>query len=261
MKGKLLPLIPEHHCFVEVFGGGASLLFAKEPSKVEVYNDIDGDVVAFFKVFHDPEALEVLKRKCFYTPYSRDLYAEYKRSWKEQTDPIERIYRWFIMVRMAFNGGFGAGGASFTDKRNAAKQLKDVVDNFEIVVDRLRVVQIENDTWQTVLDRYDSTDTFFYLDPPYVLSTRTGKMYNHEMTDADHTELIQAIENLKGKVLLSGYDNPIYKKLSWHHMCFDVVSNGSIKTESLWRNYPLEDEVIESNRIQPLQMTMVFKSQ
>ena len=111
----LLPLIPEHKCYCEVFGGGASLLFAKPPSKVEVYNDIDGDVVAFFRLFHDPVAFKEFKRKCHYTPYSRQLYKEYQQTWREQTDPTERIYRWFVITRMSFNAdpqmrsGFSAG--------------------------------------------------------------------------------------------------------------------------------------------------------
>ena len=98
----LLPLIPEHHCYCEVFGGGASLLFAKPPSKVEVYNDLDGDVVAFFRLFHDPEAMKEFKRKCHYTPYSREEYKHFQQTWRE-SQGVERIYRWFMITRMSFN--------------------------------------------------------------------------------------------------------------------------------------------------------------
>ena len=172
----LLPLIPPHRCYCEVFGGGASLLFAKEPSKVEVYNDIDGDVVAFFKIFHDPEAMEVFKRKCFYTPYSRETYFEYRDSWREQTDPIERIYRWFIVTRMSFNADpIKKNGCSFGLNRvNRAMVMKNCVDNLDAHVDRLRGVLIENRSWEKIIDAYDSPNTFFYLDPPYLPETRKG---------------------------------------------------------------------------------------
>ena len=160
----LLPLIPEHHCYCEVFGGGASLLFAKPPSKVEVYNDIDGDVVAFFKIFHDPEALEVFRRKCFYTPYSRELFFEYQNTWQEQTDPIERIYRWFILNRMVFSGRLSdkTRGWSCASTGGNVHQMKHVINNLDVFADRLRDVQIDNREWGKVVQVYDDSTTLFY---------------------------------------------------------------------------------------------------
>ena len=248
----LLPMVPNHRCFCEVFGGGASLLFAKSPSAMEVYNDINDDVVAFFRVFQTPEQYQLFKHKCKFTPYSRSLYKEYRDTWHLQTDPIERAYRWFIMVRMAFNGSFGKGGACFDITRSRAGVLKGIVDMFDDFVDRLRNVQIENDTWEVIIDRYDKPDVFFYLDPPYVLSVRNGEMYDHEMTDADHERLIDRVQTIQGKVLLSGYANAIYDKLDWDCVRIDKTSTPTgkarhgldrsqfIKTECLWHNYEIQ---------------------
>ena len=99
-------------------------------------------------------------------------------TWNQQTDPIERIYRCFIIVRMSFNGSFGKGGASFDIKRSRVGVLKHQVDNLDRIVDRLRTVQIAHDTWEVILDRYDEPGAFFYLDLPYVLSVRNGARGN-----------------------------------------------------------------------------------
>ena len=247
----LLPLIPDHKCYVEVFGGGASLLFAKPPSKVEVYNDIDGDVVAFFRIFHDPEAMEVFKRKCFYTPYSRDIYFEYRDTWREQTDPIERVYRWFIVSRMSFNADpEKRNGVSMVDSRvSRAGVLKGYVDNFDAYVERLRMVAIEKHSWEYILESYDSANTLFYVDPPYLPDTRISGSYEHEMTLADHQHLVDALAKLQGRVLLSGYPNELYDALGWHRDDIEFyapTANGNSRrhearrTECLWHNYEIQ---------------------
>ena len=142
----LLPLIPEHHCYVEVFGGGASLLFAKPPSKEEIYNDIDGDVVAFFRLFHDADAMEEFKRKCFYTPYSKEWFYECYDTWREQDDPIEKVYRWYVKAYMAFGGKSDSRTPSFSPNRRVAHKFRKKNASFNEIVTRLHNVQIENDT-------------------------------------------------------------------------------------------------------------------
>ena len=100
---------------------------------------------------------------------------------------------------------------------------------------RLIGVQVENNDWRKILDTYDTENTFFYLDPPYVMSTRSNKIYNHEMTDADHEELIDRVLTLKSKVLISGYDNNIYSKLTqknnWKKVSIDTVCHSAPKTK------------------------------
>ena len=168
-----------------------------------------------------------------------------------QTDEIERAHKWFFLVRMAFSGFFGKTGASFAYQRNFAQQLANAVADFEIVFDRLRHVQIENDIWEIVIERYDSPDTMFYLDPPYIHATRSDGEYQHEMTDADHNRLVDMLLGVQGKVLLSGYDHEIYERLGWDKTSFETScfsaqwsSNGEPsklkRTESLWRNYEIQ---------------------
>ena len=83
MVAKLLPLLPSHKCYCEPFGGSGALLFGKPQSSVEVYNDLDSDVVAFYRIFHDKKKMERLQWKCEHTFYSRELYLEFQRTWKQ----------------------------------------------------------------------------------------------------------------------------------------------------------------------------------
>ena len=240
----LLPLIPEHHCYVEVFGGGASLLFAKPPSKVEVYNDIDGDVVAFFRLFHDDDAMEEFKRKCYYTPYSREWFHECNDTWREH-EGIERVYRWFVVNRMLYGSITGSATPTFTGTRQRSQWFQDTVRDLDNVVERLHYVQVENDTWERIVNRYDASDTLFYLDPPYIPVTRKSlDMYKHEMAIHHHQELVECLRKVKGKVLLSGYPHPLYDSLSWACNYVDTsLPNGNAshkRTECLWRNYEIQ---------------------
>lgn len=245
----LLPLIPDHKCYVEVFGGGASLLFAKPPSKVEVYNDIDGDVVAFFRLFHDAEAMEEFKRKCYYTPYSRGWYLECSHTWQDYKG-IERIYRWYIKTYMTFGGKFDRHNASFGKRENKSLCFQRLVASFDKIIDRLHHVQIECDTWERIIDRYDDSSTLFYLDPPYLPETRSDGGYAHEMTFADHKRLTERLESIQGKALLSGYANKLYDSLKWQRNDTEVSthanhnngirSDNDKRTECLWRNYEIQ---------------------
>ena len=255
----LLPLIPNHHSYVEAFGGGASLLFAKTPSSNEVYNDIDSTLADFFRILQDPVQFEAFYQKCLLTPYSREIYDDFKSTWKTHHDKLERIYRWFVLARQSFSGRVGEGWSFSLKKVKPAKVFTNAVDRLPEVVNRMREVQIENVSWEVILDRYDAPDTFFYLDPPYVTDTRISGGYAHEMTNAEHFDLIDRIQSLKGKVLLSGYANPIYDQLPWNHFSYTTVchaigktrnsglqAQGEIKrrqqrVECLWLNYePLQ---------------------
>ena len=251
MTDRLLPLLPLHKTYVEVFGGAASLLFAKPQSKVEVYNDLNSDVVDFFRIFHDLADLKQLRRKLFYTPWSRELYKEFQRNWHLQEDRVERIYRWFVVQRMSYSGMGAAVGTCFKRKRNVAAYFRWTCDNLDIFVDRLRHVQIENESWEVILERYDGTDTLFYLDPPYVPETRVAPdMYKHEMSLPEHKQLLEAIAKLKGAVALSGYPNPYYDSLQWKRTDIDTFSQTSLghntdarRVESVWTNYEIQPQL------------------
>ncbi|MBF6612169.1 MAG: DNA adenine methylase [Chloroflexi bacterium] len=243
---KIVPLFPPHQCYVEPFCGGASCLFAKPPSPVEVINDLDSDIVNFFRVLRDPRKFERFYLLAALTPYSREEYCKHRARWRtsrrdyrgnrseranhaayddrgecsECSDygNVQRAYRWYVIARMSFAGELGRswGHSIATSRRgmaNAVSQWLSIVDMLPAIAERVRSVQVEHGDWLEVLTGYDTPDTLFYLDPPFVRSTRRSGRYTFEMNDAQHRQLVEALLNMKGKALLSGYRNSIYSPL------------------------------------------------
>ncbi|MGC9219524.1 MAG: DNA adenine methylase [Athalassotoga sp.] len=248
----LLKMIPSHVFYVEVFGGAGHLLFAKEPSKVEVYNDLDSAVYTFYKVVR--ERKEELLEKLDWTLYSREEF-EYDRKhiYDEEIDDVEKARRFFVsnaLNPLLFTCSIG----NKTELGSTAVTFRNKIEMLDAVRERLKYVTIENKDFRFILKTYDRPETFFYLDPPYVINTRLskGKMYKHEMTEFDHGELVDILLSIKGKVLLSGYDNEIYSRLEengWHTRTFtvnNVIGNkfSDVKKvdkviEKVWYNYEL----------------------
>jgi len=219
MVKKLLKLIPSHKIYVEVFGGGGSLLFAKKPSPIEIYNDLDSGLVNFFRVLRDQEKFKEFHRLVSLTPYSREEYYFYRETWKECENDIERAYRWFIVARMSFSGRFG-GGWNFIitrSNRNMAgtcSQYLSIIEELPEIHQRIMRVQIEHKDFRELIPIYDTSETLFYCDPPYISETRNNeKYYKCEMSIEDHKYLVDLLLQIKGKALLSGYQHPIYKPL------------------------------------------------
>lgn len=244
---KIVPLFPPHHCYVEPFCGGASCLFAKPPSPVEVINDLDSDIVNFFRVLRDPRKFEEFRRLAVLTPYSREEYYRYRAEWRANwrgcqvspvgadvlsdslgSDDVASAYRWYVVARMSFAGEFGRswGHSIATSRRgmaNAVAQWLSIVDMLPAIAERARCVQVEHGDWLRVLQDYDTPHTLFYVDPPFVKSTRRGGRYRYEMDDTDHHKLVEALLSIRGKAVLSGYRNDIYSPLEaqgWK--CVDV---------------------------------------
>ena len=214
---KLLPLVPEHQTYVEVFGGSAALFFAKEVSPLEVINDLHSGLVNFYRVLRDSEKFQRFEYLVNLTPYSREEFSFCKATWRECTDDVEQSYRWFVVMRQSFGAIGGAFGVSIKQGRNGVASgvsgYLAAIERLPEIHKRLRGVQIENVDYRKLIKKYDHKETFFYLDPPYVLSTRKGKAYDHEMSNEDHQELVDILLGIKGKVMLSGYANPIYAPL------------------------------------------------
>lgn len=218
MTAKLLPLIPPHRTYVEPYGGGASLLFAKAPSLVEVYNDLHHGVVDFFRVLRDPELFTRFYHLAALTPYSRYEWNYCKSTWHEVDDPVERAYRWFVMQRQSFAGtGQGAWGHVIQDScRGMAGTVSgwlSVLSNLPECAERMMRVQIECIDGLDCIAKYDTKQTFFYIDPPYPQATRRGGGYDHEMDDDDHHRLVDKLLCIEGLALVSTYPNPIYERL------------------------------------------------
>ena len=205
LVASLLPLIPPHKCYVEVFGGGAQLLFAKEPSRVEIYNDIDGRLVNLFLVVRD-RGREFQDRLAT-LPYSRRVYREYKTH-EEIGDPLEDAVRFFYVVRGSFGGEYGTGWSYGTVKNNAGIYFS-TVSQLGLVSKRLENVQIEELDFRECIKRYDRPWTLFFCDPPYY----GVKSYKYVFSEKDHEDLAKLLRRVKGKWLLTYNDHPRIRHL------------------------------------------------
>jgi len=243
-KWRIAPWIishfPPHRVYTEVFGGAASVLMRKQRSEVEVYNDLDQQVVNLFRVLRDDST--ELERLLGYTPYSRD---EYVLSQVPANDPIEQARRtlvayWFSMSTDSSKNPPGSiGGFRSYSGRNLAKEWVGVLDTITHISERLRLVYIENDDAVSVLLRNDYPDALHYVDPPYAPSTRSSGGYRHDMQESEHEALAAALHQLEGMVILSGYDCPMYAELfpDWHRVDLQTIADSRRgRTESLWLN-------------------------
>ena len=231
-----------YEVYVEGFGGGASVLFQKEKTDLEVYNDLGENVYSLFKVLSDKDMFQRLKEKLDLTYYSEELRNEYKQDLKTNLSIEDRAYKFIFVNRSSFNG---VGGFSTTmlARRNMSKSTSDylsMIDKLPEIHNRLSSVIIEHKDIFDLLDKYDNEKTFMYLDPPYVKSTRlSNQTYEVEMTNEEHVKLCERLLTFKGKVLLSGYDNEIYKMLDSKFTKFEFKSPNakSEAIECLWQNY------------------------
>ena len=238
MVGNLLPLIPEHEIYVEVFGGGASLLFAKEPSPVEIYNDLDSGLVLFFRCLRDPQKLRKLRRLLMTMPYSREEYCYCRDTWEDCEDEVQRAFRWFVVARMSFSGLFGnSWGATVTKSSRGmagtSSRWMSAIEELPIIHERVMKTQIENNDFRKIFETYDTEETLFYVDPPYVPETRRGGAYRHELNADDHRELVQILLGLKGMGLLSGYATNLYRPLEdagWRRFDYQTICHAAGRT-------------------------------
>jgi DNA adenine methylase len=246
----LLPLLPDCHHYCEPFAGSAAVLLNRQPSPVETYNDLDGEVVNFFRVLRDQK--EDLLQAIGLTPFSREEFYLALSTNGRAVSNLERARRFFVRARQARTGlAQTASLGRWANCKNTSRAgMSGVVSRWLGSVDalpdialRLLRVQIENRPAVETINLYDSPGTLFYCDPPYVHSSRgDAKAYSFEMADAEHLELFKALDRCKGKVAVSGYRcdlmNELYKK--WRRVDSPPKQCHSIKklrTEALWMNY------------------------
>lgn len=265
--GWLLPLLPKCRHFVDLFGGSAAVLLNREPSSIETYNDLDNNVVNFFRVLreHHDDLVWALNL----TPYSREERREALRSMREpppNTAPdVEKARQFFVMARQTPRG---QAQMITNSELNAWRFTRDTIqrgigiynaqwqsgiDGLAAVAARLRNVQIENYPALDIIRLYNDAGVLLYCDPPYVHDTRRldkTSTYAHEMTPEDHRALAVALHAHKGLVALSGYPSPLYDELygDWHYIDVpyessssqsSVSSTSASRIERLWTNYDL----------------------
>lgn len=203
--------MPAHHSYIEPYFGSGAVFFNKSPSNIETVNDLDGDVINFFRVVR--ESADELAYKLFMTPYAR---AEYERSYgdSEKTD-IDKAAAFCIKMNMSHGYRCNAKNGWKNDIQGREKSYAVQVWNKlpEIImqaVARLKEAQIEQRPALDIIKRFNHPKCLIYCDPPYLLSTRKGKQYNIELSDKDHEELLQVLLESKSKVMLSGYESDLY---------------------------------------------------
>lgn len=232
--------MPAHKCYVEPFGGGAAVLLQKHPSEIEVYNDLFDDVVTLFRVLQDPDQYKRLARRLYYTPYAR---REFERAyWPPGGDPVH--IAWSLLVRTWFSHGVAAyrksgyrtneiGGAD-----PAANSWRGVVDHLEAYRDRMIRVNLECRDALDVIQGHDSSDTLFYLDPPYM-------GYSADYTEGDmntedgHARLLEALCGIDGMAMISGYHSELYESKLSSWACFERKNtsyHAAQSIEVLWLN-------------------------
>lgn len=249
----LLPLLPECTHFCEPFGGSAAVLLNRHPSPVETYNDVDGEVVNFFKILREQK--DALVEAIGLTPFSREEFELAISTPEESISDLERARRFYVRARQVRTGLAQTASTgrwahcrltSRAGMAGAVSRWLGSVESLPEIAQRLMRVQIENDTAINVIKRYDSEETLFYCDPPYTHDSRgDSKAYQYEMSDDDHRKLADVLHEVKGKVALSNYHSPLMDELysDWEYIEAPTKMAHSIKkerTEVLWINYKIE---------------------
>lgn len=246
----LLPLLPDCHHYCEPFGGSAAVLLNRQPSSVETYNDLDGEVTNFFRVLRNEG--ELLVKAVGLTPFSREEFFVACSSNGEEISDLERARRFFVRARQVRTGlAQTASIGRWANCKNTTRAgMSGVVSRWlgsvemlPYIAERLLRVQIENRPATEIIRLYDSKQTSFYCDPPYPHSSRgDSKAYGNEMTDDEHAELSRALHRVRGKAAVSGYRcelmDTLYKDFARRDapakLCHSVKKR---RQEALWVNY------------------------
>jgi len=214
LRNKIIQRLPEHTCYVEVFGGAGWVLFGKEPSKVEVYNDIDGELVNFFRVIKNCHRAFVLALD--YILVSRKLFKDFLQTKPEDLDEIQRAVRFYYLIKVSFGGkGEHFGYAKTVKSKFNPETLYETITG---VFKRLRWVYIEEGDFEAVIGRYDGKNTVYYLDPPYYQTSG----YRFPFGIEDYRRLSSVLAGIQGKFLLTINDHETMREVFSGHSIEEV---------------------------------------
>ncbi len=252
---KIVAMMPPHLHYVEPFLGGGAVLLIKDPNGVsEVVNDLNGELTNFWQVLQGEETFGAFMRKVVAIPFSQ---VEFEDAAVPGCDDVDRAVSFFVRCRQSRAANM-KNFATLTrnrlrrDMNEQASAWMNAVEGLPEVAARLKRVVILNDHACNVIRSQDGPNTLFYCDPPYLHSTRTSTdAYAYEMNEDDHCRLLTTLNDVEGKVILSGYSSALYESMlqppKWHRTEFDLPNNaagGNAKarmTECLWLNYELPD--------------------
>lgn len=249
MAPRIIELFPPHDLYVEVFGGSAAVLLRKEPSKSEIWNDLDDELCnLFFALREHPEPL---LRAIWLTPYSR---REYVNAFEACSEPVERARRLLVRSHMAFgsnsarldrNPGFRRDGPM--TRTRVAGEWGEFPDALRVAIERLKKVHLESCPAADLIASVDAPNALLFVDPPYLPATRSQKCktgegyhaYAHEMSPAEHAALLDQLVGSKSMVVLSGYASDLYDEKLGDWARLEVAArsqNNAPRTEVLWIN-------------------------
>jgi DNA adenine methylase len=244
MVREILKYFPNHSCFVDVFGGAGSILFTKNRSRVEIYNDINSFLVSFFLCIISERKTEQVLERLEMLPYSRQIshgFVDLYRLNSNELSDIDKAVIVFYMCNTVFSGNISK--RSFSHSKLTSNRIR-VAENkvvklrkySERLRKRLKGVCIENLEWWRVIELYDGKDTLFYLDPPYIPETTAARTnsdigYTDKFDIKDHKMLVNIILRSKGMFVLSGYKHPVYDRLvnryRWKSISYVVKSSAA----------------------------------
>lgn len=212
---KIVPILPYLGVYVEPFGGSAAIMLARRHSKLEVYNDRYGGVVAFYRCIRDASLMHQLCERLDLTIHAREEFIWSRDSWENADDLVERAARWYYMTMYSF-GRLGRNFGRSTSAKAKLASLQDKLTLFPRIHERFKHVQVENQDWLQCVRDYDSHDTVFYLDPPYI--DADPGVYKNKLTQDEHRKFIDTVFQTKGYCAVSGYSNPVYDSQPWDHV-------------------------------------------
>lgn len=256
LASKIIGHFPDHQTYIEPFCGGAQVFFRKEPSKVEILNDLNDDIVNFLRIcqLHHEELVRYLQ----YAVVSRRLFDLFERTNPDTLTDVQRAARFFFLQKNCYGGLVRRRNfcVSVEDRSNYnPEKLPELIARTH---ERLLHVQLECLPYQDVIRKYDRPTAFFYLDPPYF----NKPYYKFNLAESDYVELATHLSSLKGKFLLSLNDTPEIRRIfsRFNISTVDLVytarkNPGKKYTELLISNYPLghPSETGEKRSIRELQ--------
>jgi DNA adenine methylase len=244
----ILPLIPEHRLYCEPFCGGAAVFWAKEPSKVEVINDLNSEVVNFYRVLKNN--FSKLYKMVDDTLHSRQLHADAGVIYKypHMFNEVQRAWAFWLQCNQSFASKINAGWAYARAENTCEKKTHNAKQRFkELYQERLKYVQIESNNALQVIKSRDCEDAFHYLDPPY---PESDQGHYNGFTLAHFEELLKLLVTVKGKFLLSSYDYPVLTSYAaangWHQVKVKMLISAKKATKDGKRE-KFKDEVFTAN--------------
>ena len=241
----------EYNTYIEPFGGSYSIGLKKPPVEIEIYNDMDQNVYALYKVLSTPNLYREFKRNCDLVYYSEDIRSEHIKKLKDETiSMVDRAFSFFYVNRTSHNGVGGFSKNTYI-RRSMSKSVSDflsAIDRLPELHDRLSKIMVTNMDGMKLIRKYNLPNVFMYCDPPYEQSTSTSTLYKVDMDRAGHLDFLDAVITSKAKILISGYDCELYdtlgdngfKKVSFKVKTIDGNFKPKTKTEYLYYNYDIK---------------------